>query len=194
MVDCYVVRRTRPLLLGLIVTIAGGAHAQQRHFVVGAKVKILAADSVDQNRVPVGARREFIGVVASPDGDTLILRDDDGPKQRKIATARITEAHEWAGSETHMTTGALVGGGVGVALGLLAIHSGSCSGDCDGILAKIAEREAAGLVVAFLGGVGVVVGTLIGAMPDDQWRPMPNARVGIVPVRRGVGVNLSVQW
>lgn len=83
---------------------------------------------------------------------------------------------------------AVIGGATGVALGLLAMHSGSssCSGNCDGILMKSAERQAEGLAVALLGGIGTVVGTLIGAIPDDQWRPMSDQRVGatITPTRQ----------
>lgn len=198
MVDVSSVRRAWSLLLGLMFTIAGSTHAQPRHFVVGSKVRILAADSVDQNRSPIGARRELIGVVASTAGDTLVLRGKDAQNQRSIAMSRITDADEWTGNRTHMTAGALIGAAAGVGIGLLAVHSGggTCSGDCDGILAQSVVRPAQGAVVAALGGVGMLVGTLIGAIPGDQWRPMSDERVGaaIIPTRRGVGVSLSLHW
>jgi len=198
MVGVSSVHRAWTLLLGLMVPIAGSVFAQPRHFVVGSKVRIVAVDSVDQNRSPMGERRQLIGVVASTAGDTLVLRGNDAPNQRRIAMSRITEADEWAGRETHMTKGAAIGGAAGVVLGLLAVNTGdgSCSGDCDGILMKSLERPAQGAVVALLGGVGILVGTLIGAMPDDQWRPMSGQRVGaaIVPTGHGVGVSLSLHW
>jgi hypothetical protein len=163
------------------------------------RVLVVLADSVDQGRKPVGRTTDLVGIVAALQRDSLVLKLDDVSKLTTFPISHITQISQSAGTTRHIATGALIGGAAGLALGALAIRDGqsSCSGNlCDNPLATSTVREGKAAVVVLLGALGAGIGALIGAVPDEQWTPLPDQRVGtmIVPTRGGVALNLSVRW
>lgn len=127
--------------------------------------------------------RRLTGTLLGVEGDSLRLavgkRDTVG-----VPLSAVTRLEESRGRRANYTKGALIGGGIGLALGLgvglladfgrtLGCESSSCTSNLGEALAI------GGLAGA---GVGAGVGALLaGAFPKDRWQPVarPGRSVGL---------------
>jgi hypothetical protein len=145
-----------------------------------ARVRAIAADSIDRNGRPVGPLRMVTGTLASSTGDVLRITADAQTASTVIPTSHVVELYESDGFHSHVRTGALVGLGVGAAVGFTMGYTADygCSGPelaCFfGLPLAQGAVIAASTVVAGLVGTGV--GALIGSSSHEHWRQLSQPR------------------
>jgi hypothetical protein len=146
-----------PMVLVLLLTIAPPVHSQ--------------ADSGLRVRITTSASRQprWVGTLISVDNDSVRLMSAGGRQRVALPITRIVRAERSRGRRSNAgrgaMIGALVGGGAGFILGLLA------SGEQDSFY-EIGADEVI-VAMAFLGAAGAGIGALVGAVtPRDQWEPL----------------------
>jgi hypothetical protein len=148
------------LILPLVV-IAVGAQSAGGQVDSGARVRV-TTDSLGQQRL--------VGTLLSADSDSLRLRSARDHQPVAVSTASVVRLEQSHGRRTRSghgaAVGALVGGGAGLLLGLIA------SGENDSWF-EIGPGEIAAASV-FLAAGGALIGVLIGAASHtERWEPVP---------------------
>jgi len=128
--------------------------------------------------------------------DTLVLgRSRPGGRESVVVPLTSIERLEVSvGRKSNAGKGALTGAIVGGSLGLI-LGIAAWAGSDDGDFLQVGP-EAVPVSVAFFGGGGAILGTLIGALShSDQWSPVPleDLQLGLGPVQGGVAVGASVR-
>jgi hypothetical protein len=179
------------LLLGLALASASAspAAADAVPLQLGRTVRAELADAPDRP-----SRLE--GRLMALSGESLTLRSDDRVFevpwndvrriQRRHKERRASILH---GAALGLLAGAIVGGPVAA----ISNNASSCSYVC----ASDGETAIAGAV--FYGVLGLTAGGVVGAVRPAQWdeaipRPKAEASVGLMPVRRGLGVQMRLRF
>jgi hypothetical protein len=167
---------------------------------------VVAPDAIVRVKAPTQDKRVIVGKVVSVDDKTLALRIDTLSQDHhytitKVPVAGIQRVDVWhPTSRSMMGPGALLGGGIGLALdlsllGIVVAKGRSCGDDC-GLSAE---------VLAVPPVTGVLVGGLIGAMlKAHRWEPAflpppiqgrPQVTLAIAPTsHRGLRGGLTVRF
>jgi hypothetical protein len=129
------------------------------------------ADSGLRVRITTSASRQpiWVGTLISADQDSVKLVSAKDRQLVALPIARIVRAEQSRGRRSNAgqgaTIGAVVGGGTGLILGLLA------SGEEDSFYEVGADEVI--VAKAFLAAAGAGIGALVGAVtPRDQWEPL----------------------
>ena len=153
--------------------------------VPGARVRITA---------PSVADHRLVGTVVTLDADTLKLRSKKQAVLLAIPVSGVAKLDVNTGRKRNFLKGAAIGavsvGSLGAVIGL-----GSGDDDPDDFLAFTAGEKAM-INAIYLGGLGLVMGTLIGAIvKTEKWESVPvdRIRIGISPQRQG-GMMLSASF
>ena len=145
-----------------------------------AAAQTLQARAGDRVRVtaPPSGLANQIARVESVRNDTLVLQLKN--ETRSVPIAALSRLDVSTGRHRHTLQGAGIGGLGGAALGAI---SGYASGDDDPnqFLAMTAGGKAA-LGAVLIGGVGLVVGSVVGALHvTDQWTTLPLGETKTTP-------------
>ncbi len=179
--------RLASLVTLLLITRVTGLAAQDTLVTPGARVRVSA---------PTVAERPLLGTVVALEVDTLIVdaRGYAHPLALPLASLAWLEVSRGQKSRTLKGAGIgfLVGGAAGLATAAIAC---AIAGDCY-------DDSLTGLVYAYFGGLGAVVGALTGAIIGstidvDRWVdvPLERLRVSLGPQRDGrLGLGLSVRF
>jgi hypothetical protein len=131
------------------------------------------ADSGLRVRITTSASRQpiWVGTLISADQDSVKLVSAKDRQLVALPIARIVRAERSRGRRSNAgrgaTIGAVVGGGTGLILGLLA----SGEGEEDSFYEVGADEVI--VAMAFLAAAGAGIGALVGAVtPRDQWEPL----------------------
>ncbi len=132
-----------------------------------------------------------VGTIVSLGADTCVVALEGRAEPLMLPLASVTRLEVSRGQRSNVGKGALTGGLIGTALGLLV--GGYVSTD-----PEFFGEDAFAKTVAVLGGVGAGVGLLIGAMSrSDRWQevPLDRLRVSTVPHRNGgLAIRVSVAF
>lgn len=149
---------------------------------------------------PSISAHRLLGTIVTVDADTLTLRIKNQVAPLAVPVAAVEKLYVSSGRKRHLLKGAAIGGFSGVGLGAivgLARYSDDPPNSFNFNLSK--EQKVFALSIA-LGGVGLIVGTMIGglagdAIGDEIWQPvlLNRIRVGITPQPQG-GFALSTSF
>jgi hypothetical protein len=177
--------------------------------VVTTPLMVRAGDLRTGDRVRVnttndkGQPAQVIGTVVSLDDDALVVQTGHtagDPRKNKpaevqtrtIAMSAVTSVERSMGTEHHTATGALIGAAGGIVVGLLVWEAEKSSdtgtNDFDQALTQTIETATAPAYMLLFGALGTGVGAIIGhASGEEQWGPVDNLSVGVVPAGSGAG-------
>src|SRR5262249_27280477 len=153
-------------------------------------------DSLDRDGRPGGVSRTVIGSVASSTRDTIFVSVDGRPATA-IPSSHIFALYESEGFHRHVGRGALIGFGVGLALGGPSGYASPIR-FCDGVCDQTTNEDrviSAAIAGGVFGMVGAGLGALFGSGSHEHWREMPATRLraSVVPSRGGSTVRLSLR-
>jgi hypothetical protein len=159
----------------------------------------LASQKLPATSIQPGARvrvtggmpaRRYVGSLVAVDGDSLRLAGKRGEVEA-LPLRSVIRLEQSAGRRPNYTKGALIGGGVGLALGLGvgAVGNGLAEGGCEGPgdCGNLGQSLAiGGAVGAGLGaGIGVLLATVF---KGERWQPV----AGLAPGQK-IGLRLWLQ-
>lgn len=177
------------LVLALASPPASPAAAEAVPLQLGRTVRVELAEAPDRP-----SRLE--GRLMALSGESLTLRSDDKVFEVPWTDVRrIQRRHKerrasiLQGAALGLVAGAIVGGPVAA----ISNQASSCSYVC------FSDSEAGVLGGIAYGVVGLAVGGVVGAVRPAQWdeamrRPKAEASVGLMPVRRGLGLQMRVRF
>lgn len=175
------------VLFLLMLAVAGipSALAQEASSVNrGDRVRIVSSDRGD---------RPYTATVQAVRPDTLFVRRErpGGHESVGLPVGSIGRLEVSVGTRSNAGKGAVTGAIVGGALGLV-IGIAAWAGSEEGEFLEVGP-EAVPVSMAFLGGGGAILGTLIGALSSsDQWAPVPLESLRLRPVEGGVALGASL--
>ncbi len=178
------------LVLVPVLTLLGDLRAQERRPIVpGVTVRVSAPSVVEKH---------VVGSVVSLDRDTLVLNAEGraAPLALPLASVSVLEVHR--GRKSRVGRGALIGLGVGVAVGGVS-GFGLCEMDETKSGCEFHEHILGSLAIGAYGGVlGAGIGALIGLVArTDRWEtvPLERIRVGLTPHGgHGLALTASVSF
>jgi hypothetical protein len=173
----FPIAATAAMALGALATSA--AAADERALTVGERVRVTA---------PSVSPRRIEGTLAAVDRETVTVVSRDDGTRVGVSRSQIAKLEVVRGEKSHWGTGALIGAGAGVLLGVVASNPPSSA---DGF-------QVDGGAVAVCGAVGAAGGALVGAvLRTDRWTTVPGDTVtlSIGPVPgRGVALAMKVSF
>ena len=156
------------ILFSLVAAVAGilpaRTTAQDNALSEGTRARLVSA-SLQQDQ-------QIVRII-STSNDTVVFRSETYPVTRSLALAEIQRVEVSNGVHRNTGRGAVIGllaGGISGAIIGAATYT-PCEGWC--ILEPTSSGQAAAWGAALLGGVGLVAGTVIGALnKTEEWRPL----------------------
>jgi protein involved in polysaccharide export with SLBB domain len=149
----------------------------------------------DRVRVSVPDERA-VGIVTSIRADSLVLNVESREAPLALAFASLTKLEVSRGQKAQTGQGALIGMGVGAAVGAILAVSICSDGNCTESTSSD-DQSGLALAAAVVLGVGAValgagIGALIGSNSKiERWETIPLSRLRLSPAPSGGGLEVS---
>jgi len=149
---------------------------------------------------PSVSTHRLLGTIVTVDADTLTLRIKNQAAPLAIPIASVAKLYVSSGRKRHLLKGAAIGGLSGVGLGAIVGLARYSDDPPNSIVFTLSKEQKVFALAIALGGVGLIVGTMIGGLAgdaggDEIWQPvlLDRIRVGITPQPQG-GLALSTSF
>ncbi len=135
---------------------------------------------------------DSVGTVAALETDTLTVQVEDRADALYVPLADVAKLEVQRGQKSGTGTGALIGGGLGAALGVTVGLVGCSASNCN-----LDEGDLTAAVAVVFGAGGALLGAGIGALigssiKTDRWETVPLDRIRVSLTPHGLGVSASI--
>ncbi len=169
------------------------ASAQSAPMAAGARVRVHAFDLSGASWAIEGGSGRLVGYLDRVGRDSLWIRLNSpvGPLL-SIDRSTVRQLEISGGRKRHPGTGALVGTGAGLVMGLLAVAAlDDCALGTDGWWFDLCDGDEDVLILGSMV-AGAAWGTLVGLLiTSERWVAVPPASLTLRPMRGGIGVGLE---